>query len=212
MPSKRQRDQRNAARAASVLTYKKRRLEASSLPNLSLLETDHDRRNTSATCDTSETRDTTDTNHTEGESGTKFWNKSANESDLHSKGERDSDGDISDLEPERSRAEPVASPRLLPAVLKWNQDGEQKLRGSYGRGSKSTSRRQRISAQEHAKEASKSYNITALWQRNQDLGLVSSASTQGEPGQPSNSASVYPVVEVPRGQPPLLSTQEIHKS
>ena len=65
MPSKRQRDQRNSARAASILTFKKRRLEASRLPKPVQPQPDDN---------------TNDTSDTEGESGTWYWNESANES------------------------------------------------------------------------------------------------------------------------------------
>ena len=63
MPSKRQRDQRNSARAASVLTFKKRRLEASQLPKLVQPQPDDNTNNTS---------------DMEGESRTWYWNESAN--------------------------------------------------------------------------------------------------------------------------------------
>lgn len=181
MPSRSQRAQQNAARAASALTYKKRRLDASVpvLPNLSQGDLD-DRLSTPNTSDTK--------GDTKGESGTLFWNKSAdgNRSDTAEDGY--SDTHKPDQEVERSRAEPVASPKNFSAVLKWNKEGEQKMRGSYGKGSTSSLRRQKISAQDLAKEASKSYNIGALWQRNRDLGMVSSAGTQEQPSQPSEPA------------------------
>ena len=67
MPSKRQRHQWKNARAALLPTFKKTRQESSSLPNLLQLDDD--------------TANTTDTSDTEGESGSWFWHKSANESD-----------------------------------------------------------------------------------------------------------------------------------
>ena len=75
MPSKRQRDQWKNARAASLQTFKKRRQDSSSLPNLVQPQLDDDKANTS------------DTSDTEGESETWFWHKSANESDSDSEEE-----------------------------------------------------------------------------------------------------------------------------
>ena len=66
MPSKRQRAQRNAARAASVEIFKKRRLEASSLLNSEQLNTHDDKLST------------IDTSNDESDSA-RFWNESANE-------------------------------------------------------------------------------------------------------------------------------------
>ena len=70
MPSKRQRDQRNSARAASVLTFKKRRLEASQLPKPVQPQPDQPQPDDIIN----------DNSDTEGKSGTWYWNKSANKS------------------------------------------------------------------------------------------------------------------------------------
>ena len=72
MSSKRRREQWNSARAASLEVFKKRRLEASLLPNSAQLRID-DRKLSTA--------DTTNTDDTDNESGTWFWNESANETD-----------------------------------------------------------------------------------------------------------------------------------
>lgn len=52
MPSKRKLEQLKKARAASVQSFKKRKLEASSLPNSAQLLIDDDKPNTSDTIDT----------------------------------------------------------------------------------------------------------------------------------------------------------------
>ena len=115
MTSKRQRQQRNAARAASNEVFKKTRLEARSLPTAQ-----------------SEIDDnkliTVDTSDTEGEE-TWFWNESANEtnSDTEEEGD-DVDGLDSDLE--ESRTERAVS----PTQMKWNKEGGYKLCGAYGKG------------------------------------------------------------------------------
>ena len=131
MPSKRQRDQRNSARAASVLTFKKRRLEASRLPKPVQPQSDDDNNNTS---------------DTEGKSGTWYWNESANEScsDTEEEGYSDVEEDDkiktgdSETKIEQSRTQEEATPDVS---LRWNRDGESSLRGGYGKGSKSSSHR-----------------------------------------------------------------------
>lgn len=213
MPTRKQRAQQNAARAAAQLTYKRRRLEASAPLNLSqhidtisTINTDdtNGTGDTDDTDDTDKTDDMDETDETENETRKWFWNESADESDTETQNEEeDSDTDESDQEMERSRAEPMAKPT---AVLKWNREGEQNRRGAYGKGSVSSLRRQRIAAEELAKEASKSYNIEALWQRSRDLGMVSSASTQEE-------RHVSSLANVPRGsRPPCLKRRQIRKN
>lgn len=44
------------------------------------------------------------------------------------------------------------------------EKGEQNVRGGYGKGSKRTQTRHNKSARDFEKEASKTYNIQALWQ------------------------------------------------
>ena len=128
MPSKRQRDQRNSARAASILTFKKRRLEASRLPKPVQPQPDDN---------------TNDTSDTEGESGTWYWNESANEScsDTEEEGYSDVEEDEtktgeSETKIEESKTQEEAT---LDVSLRWNRDGESSLRGGYGKGLKSSS-------------------------------------------------------------------------
>ena len=91
MTSKRQRQQRNAARTASNEVLKKRRLEVSAQSKL-----DDDKLST------------TDTSNTKGEE-IWFWNKSANETNSDKEGERD-DVDMEDVE--ESRTEQAVSPEV----------------------------------------------------------------------------------------------------
>ena len=72
---------------------------------------------------------------------------------------------------EESRA---VSPEV-PKEIKWNKEGESKLRGVYGIGSRSSSKRQRKSARELEEQDTKTYDIRALWKRNLDLGMISLA-------------------------------------
>ena len=115
MPFKRQRDQRNAARAASNLTFKKRRLEASLLPKPVQLQPDDN---------------TYDTSDTEVEFGTWYWNKSANESDSDTEEEGYSDVDEEDKSrTEESRTQEEARPEVSLIDIRWNKNGESSLRG-----------------------------------------------------------------------------------
>lgn len=75
MASKRHRNHLKAAREASVASFKKRKLEASSLSNSGQRKIDDNKLNT---IDTSNTRDSSDT---EGEPGTWFWNESDSDSE-----------------------------------------------------------------------------------------------------------------------------------
>ena len=124
---------------------------------------------------------TTDTSDTEGDSGTWFWNESANESDSGSE-EEGNNIDEGDLEEEHSKTERAASPE---------EEGESNLRGGYRSGSRSSQKRQKKSAKELEKEGSKLYNIRALWQ---DLGILSATNSQGGLGQPSG---LLPNVHIP---------------
>lgn len=155
MPSKRRLEQLKSARAAAVQARKKRKSETSSVLNAHL-EIEDDKLST------------IDTNDTEGESGTLFWNDSANESGSDKEAGEDEDEEEDDghelgMEMEESRTEKAASPEGPKREVKWNKEGEDKLRGVYGMGSRSSLKRQRKSARELEKEASKSYDIRALW-------------------------------------------------
>ena len=124
MTSKRQRAQRNAARAASNEVFKKRRLEARSVPTI--------RSQSKIDDDKLSTIDTTDT---EEEEETWFWNESANETNSDTEEDGD-DVDGLDLDLEESRTERAVSPGACKTQIKWKKEGEDKLRGTYGKGSK----------------------------------------------------------------------------
>lgn len=206
MLSKRWREQLKSARAISLKVCKKRRLEASLLPNSAQL----DRK-------LSNTIDTTDTTDTEDESGTWFWNESANETDSDTEEEGNGNHE-NDLEGNESRTEEAVSSEVPKVEIKWNREEEDKLRGGYGKGSKRTRMRQQKSARELEKEASKTYDIRALWQQSKDLGMSSSANSQVGLEQQTESMpinpvfSFYPISEIPRGSLPPIFKQQTHKN
>ena len=74
------------------------------------------------------------------------------------------------------------------------------------------------SARELRKEASKTYNIQALWQQSQDLGMISQANSQLELEQPrelqpNNSVSSIPLLsKIPPGCLLPLSKQQFSKN
>lgn len=73
------------------------------------------------------------------------------------------------------------------------------------------------SVRDFEKEASKTYNIQALWQRGRDLGMTFQVSDQVglEPPTellPNDSvSSVFSLSEIPRGCSPPFSKQQIYK-
>ena len=99
-----------------------------------------------------------------------------------------------------SRTEEAVSIQSVPKKISWNQEGEDRLRGSYVKGSVSTLRKRKKSAQELEKEASKTYNITAFWQHNRDLASILNASAIEKLAHSSDSG----IVDIPN-QVVLLS-------
>lgn len=176
MPSKRRLAQLHDARLAREKA-KKRKVEQS-LPTAQSC-------NKPPRTDTIDSNDSDDSN--DSKSATWFWNMSANKSESES----DEGGQLDEDEPDfESRTEAAKE-------ISWNKEGENKLRGIYGGGSVSSARRQKLAAKKLEKEASKTYNIKALWQRNRDLGLNSKANTpasglveslESAPGEETNSA------------------------
>lgn len=142
MPNKRRREQLKSARAASLEVFKKRRSEANSLPNSAQLRVD-DRKLSTA--------DTTDT---EGESGTWLWNESANETDSDTE-EGENGNHEKDLEGNESKIEEAVSSEVHKVEIKWSREGQDKLRGGYGKGSKRTQMRHKKSARELRKRSPK---------------------------------------------------------
>ena len=166
LPSKRWLQHLKVARAASAQSFKKRKVEACSIPDPAELEIDGKL----------STIDTIDTSDTESQSGVWYWNESANESDSDSEVESDSDSEVEkDKEKEEDVEEPdreIEQPRIETPkmVLEWNQEGENKLRGGYGKGSQSTTTRKNKSVRQSGKQALESYSLGALWQGGIDLG------------------------------------------
>ena len=206
MPSKRRLEQLKSARAVMAQAHKKRKSEVSSVLDAHHPEIEDDKLSTA---------DTSDTSDTEGESGIWFWNESVNESGSDTvEGEEDNENE-SDLEIEETRA---VSPEAPEKEIKWNKEGEDRLRGVYGIGSRSLSKRQRKSARELEEQASKTYDISALWQRNRGLGMISFANSQIKLGQLSKSqpndgvSSTLPLSKIARGGASLPSNQETLKS
>ena len=207
MPSKRQRNQWENARAASLQTFKKRRQDSSSLPNLvqPLLDDNE--------------ADTSDTNDTEGESETWFWHESANESHSDSEEEGYSDVDVeeSNLEGEQPSHEGLARLESEPREIRWNKEGGTKLRGGYGKGSRATLTRKKKSARELKMEASKTYKLGDLWQRHSER-IASTANAQDylafsrESGPISRDKSTTSLSDIPRSYEPPLSEEEIKKN
>ena len=141
MPSKHQREQLSAARAASVEFFKKRRQEASSVHNL-LQQPPSVHNDKPNTIDTSPA-DTSD----EEETTTWFWNESANETDSDEEEEDVGDVDGKNLEGQ-SKTEQAISHKASQVELKWKKEGENNLRGGYGKGSKRTQMRHNKSARD----------------------------------------------------------------
>lgn len=173
MVSKRQREQRKNATAASLLWYERQRLET---PDNSAVND----------CHNDEPSDTDDTDNTDS-GATWFWNDSANESQSDSEEEGDCDlGEENDSEIEQSRTNEAMVSKKVELV--WKKRGDKNLRGGYGNGSRTTRKRQRNKNKALEKEAAKSYQIGALWERQR----VSQAEQA--------VAATYPLSQVPRGR------------
>lgn len=135
------------------------------------------------------TSDTSDTDDSEKANGTWFWNLSANklcsDSEEELQGKRQLDKSSLVVELKEPRFEEVVPLRNMMKEIKWNKKVENNLKDIYGKKSRSTKKRQRKATKEPEKEASKTHNIIALWQRNCDLGLISK--TNRQPGLPEPS-------------------------
>lgn len=162
MPSKRKLEQLKKARAASVQSFKKRKLEASSLPNSAQLLIDDDKPNTSDTIDT------------EAEFGAPVGNEGVNEG--YEASEERGHYHAEELGFE-ARTEGAAKLESCPKEIKWNREGGTKLRGVYGKGSRSTRKRQKKSARELELGASKTYKLGVLWQAHADQVTIFAPNT-----------------------------------
>ena len=84
-----------------------------------------------------------------------------------------------DREEGESRTQKAVSLGVPKMEIKWNRQGEDKLREGYGNRSKTTLKKQQKFARELEKlQASNTYDIRALWKQGSDLGLTSSANSQ----------------------------------
>ena len=114
--------------------------------------------------------------------------------------------------------ERTLNPKISKVELKWNRKGGQNLRGGYGKGSRSTQMLYNKSARELREEASKTYNIQALWQRSQDLSMISQANSQVELEQPrelqpnDGTSSIPFLSQIPRRCLPPLSKKQLCKN
>ncbi len=110
---------------------------------------------------------------------------SANESESESE-DGEVDEDVFDLEDDQPMTKEAVTSQGASKKIFWNKEGENKLRGASGKGSISSLRRQKLT-QKLEKEASNTYSIKALWQRNRGLGFNSQANTPSRPGKSSKS-------------------------
>ena len=221
MPSKRQLDQLKSAKAASVQSFKRKKIEASQI--LTEPESD-DKHNTIG--DEPDTADTTDT---ESQSETWYWNKSGVENDTDPEEDEyyngkklDEEAEQNDRKPKEARpteeeqkeegntdtVQPGADglkaiestvPSSAPTSLglKYTKKGEDQLRGFYGNGSRATTHRRKNEAREREKQALNTYNLKALWQRGTELGILSKPCTGKESDESVESLPSYNLVSPP---------------
>lgn len=135
-----------------------------------------------------------DTSDTKDDTEVRVGNQSANQADSGSTDEGHDDVDGLGLRVEESKTEQAVDSNVRMAELKWTREGEKTVRGGYGKGSRSTRKRHRKIAQVMEKEASKTYNIEALFQRNNSVSSPCSLS------------------EVPRGGSAPLQTIKLQES
>ena len=124
MPFKRRLVQLHDARLVAIEKAKKRKVEQS-LP-------------TAQSCNKPLRTDTSDLDDSDdSEAATWFWNMSANESESEFESDEggQSDEDEQDFE---SRTEVAVPLQPVAKEICWNKEGENKLRGIYGRGSVSS--------------------------------------------------------------------------
>lgn len=167
MPSKRRLEQLKKARAAAVQSLKKRKLESSLLSNSTQLKTDDD------------------TIDKEAKSGTLF----GNEGDSAYGEGRHSNTEEPDFPGEQLSIDGGAKSEGWPKEIKWNREGETKMRGIYGKGSRSTQKRRRKSARELESEASISYKLGALWEGHTGQATLSAPNGLGGVHLPSHLRS-----------------------
>lgn len=87
-----------------------------------------------------------DTEDKEGEAASWYWHMSANESESESE-EGELDEEESDLEVDQPKTKEAVPSQCQSKEIRWNKEGEDKLRGAYGKGSISSLRRQKLATQ-----------------------------------------------------------------
>lgn len=98
-----------------------------------------------------------------------FWNESANETESDAECGGKSAVEEPSLDQALPGTEEAVSIQSCPKKISWNQKGEDRLWGSYGKGSVSTLRRRKKSAQELEKRHLKRIillhfgNVIATW-------------------------------------------------
>lgn len=112
---------------------------------------------------------------------------------------------------EESRTEQAVSPEVRKTQIRWNKEGEGKLRGAYSKGSRRTQIRHQKSACELQKEGSKTYNIQALWQQSQDLGLTTNAQIELESSESLPNGNVCLLSEIPCSTSAPLSKRQLYR-
>lgn len=110
-----------------------------------------------------------DTIDKEAKSGTFF----SHEGDSASGEGRHFNAEEPDFPREQLSIEGGAKSEGRPKEIKWNREAETKMQGKYGKGSRSTRRRQRKSARELESEASKTYKFGILWKGHSDKATIS---------------------------------------
>lgn len=124
MPSKRRLTQLHSARLIAVENVKKRKLEQSQQFSIAQSRIKDNQLRT---------HDTSDTEDTEGESGSWFWHISANESESESE-DGEVDEDVFDLEDDQPMTKKPVASQGAPKQIRWNNEGENKLRGRMEKG------------------------------------------------------------------------------
>ena len=115
------------------------------------------------------------------------------------------------------RTEEAVTIQSCPREIIWNQEGENKLRGSYGKGSILTLRRRKKSAQELEKEALRRIILQHFGNVIVTFGLISNVDSPERLAESPNSGigntitPVCPLSEVPSGCAFPRSKQEIER-
>lgn len=105
-----------------------------------------------------------DTSDDEASSGW-YWHDSSDED--YSDSDEESAGEGEEEEEERIQSG-RQFPTAEPAVLGWDGEGEAKLRGIWGKGSRSMEERKQRNAREFQKQAAQCYHIGGMFKKAQE--------------------------------------------